>query len=169
MSAINESPSLAEEIQDASRLRRLSYPPTICLVPTSSRTEPSSPTKLDAEIPVLPEMDMSILDPEPYISTENLPESGQLFPTDPQPDTLEQSEREHISSMKTVGRKQAVQTPTPVGIAQQITDTPPSSLRRRSGARIKEWFGSISKRRATRSTSPIHPSLSHKTSSASLS
>ncbi|KAH0346650.1 hypothetical protein KCU83_g7189, partial [Aureobasidium melanogenum] len=144
VSAVNESSRLAEEIQDASRLRRLSYPPTICLVPTSSRTEPSSPTKLDAEVTVPPELDMSILDPEPSIPIENPPESELV-------------------------RKQSVQTPTPLGTEQHITDTPPSSLRRRSGAKIKEWFGSISKRRATRSTSPIHPSLSHKTSSASLS
>ncbi|KAH0396906.1 hypothetical protein KCU89_g8829, partial [Aureobasidium melanogenum] len=87
ISAVNESSGLAEEIQDASRLRRLSYPPTICLVPTSSRTEPSSPTKLDAESPVPPELGMSILDPEPSIPIENPPESEQLFPTDPQPDT----------------------------------------------------------------------------------
>ncbi|KAI4744936.1 hypothetical protein E4T50_04706 [Aureobasidium sp. EXF-12298] len=161
ISAVNESSGLAEEIQDASRLRRLSYPPTICLVPTSSRTEPSSPTKLDAESPAPPELGMSILDPEPSIPIENPPESEQLFPTDPQPDT--------INSTEAVIRKQSVQTPTPLGTEQHITDTPPSSLRRRSGAKIKEWFGSISKRRATRSTSPIHASLSHKTSSASLS
>ncbi|KAH0385568.1 hypothetical protein KCU89_g17170, partial [Aureobasidium melanogenum] len=104
---------------------------------------------------------MSILDPEPSIPIENPPESEQLFPTDPQPDT--------INSTEAVIRKQSVQTPTPLGVEQHITDTPPSSLRRRSGAKIKEWFGSIAKRRATRSTSPIHPSLSHKTSSASLS
>ncbi|KAH0257114.1 hypothetical protein KCU91_g16549, partial [Aureobasidium melanogenum] len=168
ISAVNEPPRLPEEIQDASRLRRLSYPPTICLVPTSSRTEPSSPTKLDAEISVSPELEMLILDPEPSIFVEN-PESEQPFPTNPQPDTLKQNEQEHISSVEAVVRKQSVQTPIPLGIEQQITDTPPSSLRRRSGAKIKEWFGSISKRRATRSTSPIHPSLSHKTSSASLS
>ncbi|KAH0363300.1 hypothetical protein KCU65_g7488, partial [Aureobasidium melanogenum] len=168
ISAVNESSRLAEEIQDASRLRRLSYPPTICLVPTSSRTEPSSPTKLDADIAIPPELDMSILDPEPSISVED-PDPEQLLPTDPQPDTLEQSEQEHISSVETIVRKQAVQTPTPLGTEQHITDTPPSSLKRRSGAKIKEWFGSISKRRATRSASPIHPSLSHKTSLASLS
>ncbi|KAH0161324.1 hypothetical protein KCU82_g8352, partial [Aureobasidium melanogenum] len=145
VTSVNESSRLAEEIQDASRLRRLSYPPTICLVPTSSRTEPSSPTKLDAELSVPPpELDMSILDPEPSITVEN-PSESELV------------------------RKQSVQTPTPLGTEQHITDTPPSSLRRRSGAKIKEWFGSISKRRATRSISPIHPFLSHKTSSASLS
>ncbi|KAG9608666.1 hypothetical protein KCU60_g9980, partial [Aureobasidium melanogenum] len=108
------------------------------------RYHPSSPTKLDAEVTVPPELDMSILDPEPSIPIENPPESELV-------------------------RKQSVQTPTPLGTEQHITDTPPSSLRRRSGAKIKEWFGSISKRRATRSISPIHPFLSHKTSSASLS
>ncbi|CAD0093679.1 unnamed protein product [Aureobasidium mustum] len=163
---LNEPSRLAKEFQDASRLRRLSYPPTMCLIPTSSCTEPSSPTKLDAEISVPPELDMSILDPEPSITVENPPESEQLSSANPQLHTLEQREQEHISN-ETVIRKQSVQTPTPLG-PEQIADTPPSSLRRRSGAKIKEWFGSISKRRATRSTSPIHPSLSHKTSSASL-
>lgn len=166
VSAVTESSRLEEEIQDASKLRRLSYPPTICLVPTSSHTEPSSPTKLDAESYILSELDMSILDPEPSMTLELSSESEQHIPTDPD---LNQREQEHIRSVETVVRKQSVQTPTPLGRGQQITDTPPSSLRRRSGAKIKEWFGSFSKRRATRSTSPIHPSLSHKTSSASLS
>ncbi|KAK5999899.1 hypothetical protein QM012_004987 [Aureobasidium pullulans] len=166
ISAVNDSSRLVEKFPDASRLRRLSYPPTICLVPTSSGTEPSSPTKLDAENHILSELDMSILDPEPWIPVERSPESV----TDLESDDLIQEEEEHLSSnLGTVARKQSVQTPTPRGKEQHITETPPSSLRRRSGAKIKEWFGSISKRRATRSTSPIHPSLSHKTSSASLS
>lgn len=165
VSAVNESSGLDKELQDASQLRRLSYPPTICLVPTSSRTEPSSPTKLDAEY-VLSELDMSILDPEPSVTVELSPEPEYLIPTHPD---LNQREQEHTGSVETVLRKQSVQTPAPLGREHQITDTPPSSLRRRSGAKIKEWFGSLSKRRATRSTSPIHPSLSHKTSSASLS
>ncbi|CAD0083817.1 unnamed protein product [Aureobasidium vineae] len=168
VSTADQPSRLSEELQDASQLRRLSYPPTICLVPTSSRTEPSSPTKLDAEMPFASELNMSILDPDPPITIESQPEPEQPT-TESQPDALEQEEQERMSIPETVVRKYSVQTPTPLETGQQLTDTSPSSLRKRSGAMIKGWFGSISKRRATRSTSPVRPSLSHKTSSASLS
>ncbi|KAI4728856.1 hypothetical protein E4T49_03289 [Aureobasidium sp. EXF-10728] len=168
VSTADQPSKLSEEVQDASQLRRLSYPPTICLIPTSSRTEPSSPTKLHAEMPVSSELDMSILDPDPPIVIGSQPEPEQST-TELRPDALGQEEQERMSIPETLVRKHSVQTPTPLETGQQVTHTPPSSLRKRSGAKIKEWFGSISKRRATRSTSPVHPSLSHKTSSASLS
>lgn len=166
----NEQPSeLQTDLPDASQLRRLSYPPAICLVPTSSRTEPSSPTKLDPEISVPSELDMSILDPEPPAFVELPQEPKYRSSEESSPVTSEHREQERVSSVDTTIRKYSVQTPTPLDAEQRVTQTPPSSLRKRSGAKIKEWFGSLSKRRATRSTSPIHPSLSHKTSSASLS
>ncbi|KAI5272030.1 hypothetical protein E4T47_04627 [Aureobasidium subglaciale] len=132
--------------------------------------EPSSPTKLDSEHPVDSELDMStILDPEPSVTGELLSASETTNNTEAQTEESEQSEKERISSVETVVRKRSLRTPTPLPLL--INNTPPSSLRKRSGAKIKEWFGSIPKRRAIRprSTSPIHPSLSHKTSSASLS
>jgi hypothetical protein len=169
VSTTEQASDLSEDLPDASQLRRLSYPPAICLVPTSSRTEPSSPTKLDPDIFVPSELDVSILDPEPPTTVEIPPETEPLSAQKPPADTSELREQERISSVQTTIRKHSVQTSTPLEKEQCITDTPPSSLRKRSGAKIKEWFGSISKRRATRSTSPVHPSLSHKTSSASLS
>ena len=169
VSTNEQIPEIPEHLPDASQLRRLSYPPAISLVPTSSRTEPSSPTKLDPEISVLSELDMSILDPEPPTMPELPPESKLPSSRASPPDIWDQGGQERFSSVETTTRKHLVQTPTPLDAEQRVTQTPPSSLRKRSGAKIKEWFGSLSKRRATRSTSPIHPSLSHKTSSASLS
>ena len=168
VSANEQAFELSEDLPDASQLRRLSYPPAICLVPTSSRTEPSSPTKLDPDMFVPSELDMSILDPEPPATIELPPESERPS-SRASLAVISERGQERISSIETTIRKQSVQTPTPLDAEQRVTQTPPSSLRKRSGAKIKEWFGSLSKRRATRSTSPIHPSLSHKTSSASLS
>ncbi|KAH0283068.1 hypothetical protein M436DRAFT_51094 [Aureobasidium namibiae CBS 147.97] len=169
VSTNEQIPEIPEHLPDASQLRRLSYPPAISLVPTSSRTEPSSPTKLDPEISVPSELDMSILDPEPPTMDELPPESERPSSGASPPEISEYGGQERFSSVETTTRKHLVQTPTPLDAEQRVTQTPPSSLRKRSGAKIKEWFGSLSKRRATRSTSPIHPSLSHKTSSASLS
>jgi len=169
VSTNEQIPEIPEHLPDASQIRRLSYPPAISLVPTSSRTEPSSPTKLDPEISVLSELDMSILDPEPPTMPELPPESKLPSSRASPPDISDQGGQKRVSSVETTTRKHLVQTPTPLDAEQRVTQTPPSSLRKRSGAKIKEWFGSLSKRRATRSTSPIHPSLSHKTSSASLS
>lgn len=169
ISTDEQTPELSKDLPDASQLRRLSYPPAICLLPTSSRTEPSSPTKLDPENIVLSELDMSILDPEPPSTVELPPEPEHHSSEKSSPVTSEQREQERVSSVETTVRKHSVQTPTPPDAEQRVTQTPPSSLRKRSGAKIKGWFGSLSKRRATRSTSPIHPSLSRKTSSASLS
>jgi hypothetical protein len=169
VSTTEQASDLSGDLPTASQLRRLSYPPSVCLVPTSSRTEPSSPTKLDSEIRVPSELDMSLLDPEPPTTVELLPEPEHNSSGEPSPDIAEQKEQERLTSVETIIRKHLVQTPTPLEKEQRVTNTPPSSLRKRGGAKIKEWFGSISKRRATRSTSPVHPSLSHKTSSASLS
>ncbi|KAI5196108.1 hypothetical protein E4T38_08685 [Aureobasidium subglaciale] len=170
VSTVEQPSKPRDTLPDASQIRRLSYPPTICLTPTSSQAEPSSPTKLDSEHPVDSELDMStILDPEPSATGQLLSASETTNNTEAQTEVAEQSEKERISSVDTVVRKRSLRTPTPLPLL--INNTPPSSLRKRSGAKIKEWFGSISKRRAIRprSTSPIHPSLSHKTSSASLS
>ncbi|KAI4852966.1 hypothetical protein E4T44_01136 [Aureobasidium sp. EXF-8845] len=169
ISTTEQAPEFSDDLPDASQLRRLSYPPSICLVSTSSRTEPSSPTKLNSEFPVPSELGMSTLDPEPPSIVEPPPEPEHYPPEEIIPDDSEQSEQERITSAETIIRKYLVQTPTPLEKEQRTTNTPPSSLRKRSGAKLKEWFGSMSKRRATRSASPIHPSLSHKTSSASLS
>jgi hypothetical protein len=169
ISTTEQVSELTEDLPNASQLRRLSYPPSICLFSTSSRTEPSSPTKLNSDIPVPSELDMSILDPEPPATAELPLEPEHDTPGEIAPDDSEQREQERITSAETIIRKHLVQTPTPLEKEQRTTNTPPSSLRKRSGAKIKEWFGSMSKRRATRSASPIHPSLSHKTSSASLS
>jgi hypothetical protein len=169
VSTTEQASDLSDDLPNASQLRRLSYPPSICLVATSSRTEPSSPTKLDSEVPVSSELDMSILDPEPPATVE-LPSEPEHHPFgESSLDISEQTEQERLTSVETIIRKHSVQTPTPLEKEQRVTNTPPSSLRKRGGAKIKEWFGSISKRRATRSTSPAHPFLSHKTSSASLS
>lgn len=161
---------VADELPDPVQLRRLSYPPSIRLTPTSSSTEPSSPTKLDPDLPAPPEIGLStILDPEPSVSAGLPPTSTSPATSEPALETPDESEKERLSSVDTVLRRHFVRTPTPVVTDQHATATPPSSLRKRSGAKIKEWFGSVSKRRATRSTSPIHPALSHKASSASFS
>jgi len=111
----------------------------------------------------------TILDPEPSVSAGLPPTSTSPATSEPALETPDESEKERLSSVDTVLRRHFVRTPTPVVTDQHATATPPSSLRKRSGAKIKEWFGSVSKRRATRSTSPIHPALSHKASSASFS
>ncbi|KAI5199756.1 hypothetical protein E4T39_06051 [Aureobasidium subglaciale] len=126
------------ELPDASQIRRLSYPPTICLAPTSSQAESSSPTKLDSELPVDSELDMStILDKEPSVREESLPAPETTADTEVQTLLSEHSEKERMSSVETVVRKRSLRTPTPLPLL--ITNTPPSSLRKRSGAKIKEW------------------------------
>jgi hypothetical protein len=149
-SATDESLELIEHLPDASQVRRLSYPPAIRLAPTSSHTEPCSPMKLD------PEDSTMLLCSELSVTSESLPTSAQ-----------------HIDSKRTCSVDTAIyrniHTPTSIRSDHDVISTPPSSLGKRSGAKIKEWFGSLSKRRSTRSTSPIRPSLSHKASSTSLS